>query len=69
MGRVAKDPGFLHADSEEWSDWADAQADLSLRWAHMLFCWFCHEMAQIVTCNGKSDISNGVNYKNTSAVT
>ena len=28
---VAKDPSFLHADSEDWSDWADAQADLSLR--------------------------------------
>ena len=28
-------------------DWADAQADLSLRWAHMLFCWFCHEVAQM----------------------
>ena len=25
-----------------WSDWTDAQADLSLRWAHMPFCWFCH---------------------------
>ena len=25
-----------------WSDWVDAQADLSLRWAHMPFCWFCH---------------------------
>ena len=32
--RVAKDPSFLHADSEDWSDWVDAQADLSLRWAH-----------------------------------
>ena len=31
-----------------WSDWADAQADLSLRWAHMPFCWFCHEAAQLV---------------------
>ena len=31
-----------------WSDWADAQADLSLRWAHMPFCWFCHEAAHIV---------------------
>ena len=30
-----------------WSDWADAQADLSLRWAHRSFCWFCCEMAQI----------------------
>ena len=31
---VAKDPRFLHVDSEDWSDKADAQADLSLRWAH-----------------------------------
>ena len=23
-----------------WSDWAEAQADLSLRWAHMPFCRF-----------------------------
>ena len=30
-----------------WSDWADAQADLSLRWAHISFCWFCHEAAQM----------------------
>ena len=25
----------------------DAQADLSLCWAHMPFCWFCHEAAHI----------------------
>ena len=31
-----------------WSDWADAQADLSLRRAHMPFCWFCQEAAQII---------------------
>ena len=31
-----------------WSDWADAQADLSLRWAHMPFRWFCHDAAQIL---------------------
>ena len=30
-----------------WSDWADAKDSLSLLWAHMLFCWFCHEVAQI----------------------
>ena len=24
---------------------ADVQADLSLRWVHMPFCWFCHEAA------------------------
>ena len=39
---VAKDPSFLHADSEDsgWSDWADAQADLSLRWAYTHFVGF-----------------------------
>ena len=28
------------------SDWANAQADLSLRWAQS-FCWFCREVAHI----------------------
>ena len=45
---VAKDSSFLHADSEDWSDWADAQADLNLRLAHMPLCWFCHEAAHLV---------------------
>ena len=31
---------------------ADAQADLSLRWAHMPFCWFCHEAAHITKPKG-----------------
>ena len=48
---VAKDLSFLHADSEDWSVWADAQADLSLRWVHMPFCSFCHEAAQMPFCN------------------
>ena len=30
------------AHSEDWSDWADTQADLSLS-----FCWFCYEAAQM----------------------
>ena len=34
------------------SDWADAQADLSLRWAHMPFCWFCHEAAHFMCVGG-----------------
>ena len=39
---VAKDPRFLHVDSDDsgWSDWADAQADLSLRWAQSHFVGF-----------------------------
>ena len=38
---VFKDPWFLHADSEDCSDWADAQADRNLRWAHshMVLSW------------------------------
>ena len=27
----------------------DAQADLGLRWVHMPFCWFCHEVARLVS--------------------
>ena len=33
---VAKDPSLLHAVSDDWSDWA-----------HMPFCWFSHETAQM----------------------
>ena len=35
----------LSAQQKDCSDWADAQADLSLRWAHRSFCWFGHEAA------------------------
>ena len=37
----------LSAQRRLWSDWADAPADLSLRWVHMPFCWFCHDAAHI----------------------
>ena len=36
----------LNAQRRLWSDWADAQADLSLRLAHMPFCRFCRALAQ-----------------------
>ena len=29
-------------------NWAAAQADLNLRWAHWSFCWFCHAVVQIL---------------------
>ena len=40
---------FLHADSEDSDQTGqiDAQADLSLRWAHMPYCWFCRDAAHI----------------------
>ena len=45
---VAKGPRFLHADSEDSDQTgAVAQADLSLCWAHIPFCWFCHEAAHL----------------------
>ena len=31
----------------------DAQADLSLGWAHMPFCWFCHEAAHLSSSHGE----------------
>ena len=30
-----------------WSDWADAQAVLSLPWVHMPFCWFYHDTVHL----------------------
>ena len=62
---VAKDPSFLHADSEDWSDWADAQADdwsdwayaladLSLRWAHTHFVGFV--MSRLTLGNSRSHV-------------
>ena len=40
----------LSAQQRLRSDWVDAQADgLSLRKAHMSFCWFCHAAAQIMS--------------------
>ena len=46
------------AHSEDWSDWADAQAVMNLHCAHKSFCWFCHALAQIyfgysITCKIK----------------
>ena len=40
----------LSAQRRLWSDWADAQVDLSLRCAHISFCWFCHETAHLYVC-------------------
>ena len=37
----------VSAQRRLWTDWADAQAELSLRWVHRSFCWFCHALAQI----------------------
>ena len=31
----------------DWLDWAGAQADTSLPWEYISFCWFCHEEATV----------------------
>ena len=44
-----------------WSDWTDAQADLSLRSAQRSVCWFCHEAAQILlSCSPPVTYSQGL---------
>ena len=50
-------PELPTAQRRLWSDWADAYADLSLRWAHMPFCWFCHEAAQTTMVWEQSQLS------------
>ena len=44
---VAKDPSFLSADSKDSDQTGRMPSDLSLRWAHMPFCWFFHEAAHM----------------------
>ena len=45
---VAEDPIFpSYGQRRLWSDWADAQAHLCLRWAQWPFCWFCHAAAHV----------------------
>ena len=36
---------LLSALRRLWSDWADVQADLSIRWAQKTLCWFWREAA------------------------
>ena len=41
----------LSTQQRLWLDWADAQADLSLCWVHMPFCWFCQTLAHLCIRN------------------
>ena len=47
---VIKDQRFLHANSQDWSDWADAQADPSLHWAHSHFVGFVMSRLTYICC-------------------
>ena len=47
---VARDPSFLHADNEDWSEWADAQADMSLSWAHVILLVLSYAGSFVISC-------------------
>ena len=55
------------AHSEDWSDWAHAQADLSLQWAHMSLYWFCRALLvflqQVAGYYKQSHYSSLLQYK------
>ena len=55
-----KELRFLRVDSENWSDRADAQVDLSLRWVHMSFCWFFHVAAHICSVATRTKVSGAI---------
>ena len=40
--------GTHEAHSEDWLDWVDAKAYLSLCWARKTNCWFCHASAHMI---------------------
>ena len=46
--RMKKHWALNYLLSAQCQDWADAQPDVSLRWAHMSFCWFCRAAAHIM---------------------
>ena len=49
----------LSAQQRLWSDWVDAEADLSLRWLQRSFCWFCDAAAQMCLLKVKTECTNG----------
>ena len=37
----------MDSEDSDKTGWMLMQADLSIRWAHMQFCWFCHKAAHL----------------------
>ena len=42
-------PMLIWVYARLWLDWANDQADLSLRWAHRSFSWYCHGAAHFMS--------------------
>ena len=55
---IAKDAKFLPADKEDWSGCSDAQADWSLRWAHMSKGMFSNVVALMFEPRGAKRCHN-----------
>ena len=54
--QVAKDPSFLHVDSEDSDQPGRMPKLICLRWAHMPFCGFCHALAHLWLCAFHCDV-------------
>ena len=63
---VAKDPRFLHADSEDRSDWSNAQADPSLHWELRLKCCCSHKL--VYWCRSCQSVCDYLGLLETSTV-
>ena len=45
---IAKDPRYFHTDRKALIRLGGCPADLSFRWAHISFGWFCHDAAHLL---------------------
>ena len=45
----------MRTSKTDQTGWMPRLSDLSLRWAHLPFCWFCHVVAQILTVNNTNE--------------
>ena len=53
----------VSAQRRLWSDWADAQADLSLRWAHSHFVGFVRSRLKFTDRNKPYQFNVNINFQ------
>ena len=59
---IIKDAKFLYEDNEDWSEYAEAQVDLSLRLAYMSEGTFSHVTAHTPIARPYKPIAMSVTY-------
>ena len=65
LGSYSMDPELLHVDSEDWSDRADTQADVSLLGVHVIWwvlLWSCSILFDPVMWPSETDIKVGIRW-------